>query len=317
MVEENKRMKTVVGACKLNAIDPGTQCSIPVLAMYPTQSVAKPTQFGPFSIDLAMDAPVGADNIPLVVISHGTGSSHLVFRTLAHFLAKNNTIVALLEHPGDNLFDNSLQYTYENVENRPRHLSTIIDAIYAHERFRSHAQQNKVAVIGHSVGGYTALAAAGGKPHTGFLVEFCQNSREQKIAPWITLIRNNQWPSCAANVTTDHRINAIVLLAPDVSLFMQPDALNDIKIPTLLMVAEHDLWPEKIIDILSKRLKSECRLETRLIENAGHYSFISPFPEAMQAKVGEAAIDPPGFNRLEFQQQLEIDILNFLRNVNK
>lgn len=57
-----------------------------------------------------------------MVISHGTGGSHLAYRTIAAHLAKSGYVVALLEHPGNNHDNNELSGTVENLTNRPRHV---------------------------------------------------------------------------------------------------------------------------------------------------------------------------------------------------
>ena len=44
----------------------------------------------------------------------------------------------------------------------------------------------------------------------------------------------------------------------------------------------------------------------------GHYSFVEPFPDSVKQQVGEAATDPPGFDRAVLQEQLRREILEFL-----
>ena len=55
----------------------GQPCAVP----------GKDTAFGPFPVHVAMEAPVACGRFPLAVISHGSGSSAMVFRTLALALA--------------------------------------------------------------------------------------------------------------------------------------------------------------------------------------------------------------------------------------
>jgi hypothetical protein len=59
---------------------------------------------------------------------------------------------------------NELEGTHQNLVNRPRHVGFTIDAVFSDVQFRACVQPNNVAVIGHSIGGYTALALAGGTP---------------------------------------------------------------------------------------------------------------------------------------------------------
>jgi hypothetical protein len=52
-----------------------------------------------------------------------------------------------------------------------------------------------------------------------------------------------------------------------------------------------------------------------VVEGAGHFAFISPFPPALIGTVGPPAQDPPGFDREEFQARLEAEVCQFLARV--
>jgi predicted dienelactone hydrolase len=305
-------MNTFVGFRKIDVTDSRKDVTFPMLVMYPTVVPSRDNVFGPFTLDVAPGAPVKEGHFPLVVISHGTCSSNMVFRTLARYLALHGFIVCLPEHPADNLFDNSLQYTYENMVNRPRHISLSIDTITSHPDFKTAVQADKVTVAGHSVGGYTALAVGGGHPDTSFLVDFCNRPENHEQPYWTRIIRETRLPAGPVEVVADERVKALVILAPDVSLFMHDNALENVKVPVLLMVAEKDLWPQEVIDAVRKNIGNASALELKIIKNAGHYSFISGFPETIKDKVGEAAMDPAGFDRQAFQNELQSDILNFI-----
>ena len=71
----------------------------------------------------------------MILISHGSGGSHLVYRTLAHHLARNGFIVGMPEHPFNNRNNNTLEGTVENLINRPRHIRTAIDWFFDSWKF--------------------------------------------------------------------------------------------------------------------------------------------------------------------------------------
>ena len=110
---------------------------------------------------MALDAPACDGEFPLVVISHGTGGSHLLYRTLSLHLARSGFVVVLPEHPGNNRNDNALAGTHTVLADRPRQIRLAIDWAYDAERLAGRLAANCVAVVGHSLGGYTALAIAG------------------------------------------------------------------------------------------------------------------------------------------------------------
>lgn len=261
-----------------------------------------------------MEAPVAEGRFPLVMISHGSGGSNLTHRTLGMYLAKNGFVVGMPEHPFNNRHNNELQYTVQNMIYRPRHLRLAIDEVFSHEKFKNHLDIARVAVIGHSVGGYTALALTGGIPHTQALVEFCQKPASADEPYWFSLMRKNGINSQPIETTADSRIKAVVLLAPDVSLFMSAGALRHVHVPVLLLLAAKDYMPLETIEVLSNGLPTRSQLTHRIVPHAGHYSFLSPFPESIKTRVGDAARDPAGFDREQFHQELNLEVLHFLQS---
>lgn len=129
----------------------------------------------------------------MVLISHGTGGSPLVYRTIARHLARNGFVVEMLEHPFNNRNDNTVEGTVDNLTIRPKHISMAIDWFFNSEDFTKVLKPDSVSVIGHSMGGYTALAASG-----GISTSFPYESFDEK--------------SHLINVTPDYRIKSLVLL---------------------------------------------------------------------------------------------------------
>lgn len=292
------------GYCTTNLKEKETGQSFPMVTMYPTTEQEAPTRLGPYNISLAVEAAPLAGNFPLVLISHGSGGSHLVYRQLARTLAASGFIVGMPEHPGNNRNDNSRDGTVENLERRPGHLSTALDWFSEDERFSPLIQTDKIAVIGHSMGAYTALAAAGGVP-TAF-------SRNEPLERSRTL----------TSIESDPRIKALVLMAPALVWFRPQGSLNAVNCPILLMVGEKDeITPTAYhAKLVLEGVPDPSRVIFREIENAGHFSFLSPFPKIMQHSADGAlfkpAQDPPGFCRESFQPILASYILEFFSCLN-
>ncbi|GAA4403659.1 dienelactone hydrolase [Nibrella viscosa] len=240
-------------------------------------------------MDVSPEAAVSKGRFPLVIISHGNSGSHLLYRTISMHLARHGYIVAMLEHYGNNRNDNSLGDKVENLQYRPRHLSMTMDALLADETVGRQIDSDKIAVIGHSFGGYTALVVAGGQP----------------------------WTRAGEPVAVQHdfRVKALVLMAPSAGWFNAPNALARVTAPILLLQAEHDPYtPAWNADVIVNGVPDSSQVTVRVIENAGHFSFISPFPPAMQNPNFLPATDPPGFDREHFHTRLPEDILRFLND---
>lgn len=45
-------------------------------------------------------------------------------------------------------------------------------------------------------------------------------------------------------------------------------------------------------EIIARNIKTKERITYRTIANAGHYSFITPFPEGIRSELGVVAEDP-------------------------
>ncbi|MEO8657253.1 MAG: alpha/beta fold hydrolase [Bryobacteraceae bacterium] len=282
---------TSAGCRWVELFDEPTGMPFPMLLMYPSDTPERPEILGPYSASVALDAPFPRGRLPLVIVSHGTGGSHLTHRNLAAHLARHGYVVAVPEHPRNNRNNNELAGTAVNLANRPRHVRSAID--WAFSTFEPSA----VVIIGHSLGGYTALAVSGGNP-TAFPNE-----------------TPNQQPQ-AIDVDRDHRVNALVLLAPATVWFMAPGALDSVRLPILMLTGSKDTHtPAFHAEIVKQGVPDKSLVEHIAVENAGHFSFLSPFPAAMTSPTFLPSRDPDGFDRIQFHQEMYGIILEFLGRV--
>ena len=275
------------GSRQMQIRDEAKGISFPALVLYPTETPSAPTAFGPYTMDVSPDAPVAEGRFPVVVISHGNGGSHLVYRAISTHLAKNGYVVAMLEHAGNNRNNNELEGTHENLVNRPRHVRLTIDAVSSDPQLSACVQPDNVAIIGHSIGGYTALAVAGGTPWS---------ETRQRV-----------------DVVADPRVRALVLLAPATAWYLPEDSLSQVSVPILMLVAEHDPFtPRWHADLVLDRVPDRAQVTCRVIENAGHFSFLSPFPPQMRNASFLPSTDPEGFDREKFHERLPAELLDYL-----
>ena len=268
----------------------------PMTIMYPTTHPEYMEPLGPYTLELSKDAdPIEEIQFPLVILSHGNSGSPLVHRTLAQYLARHGFVVGMPEHPYNNRNHNQWEGTIQNLTHRPRHIELAIDWFVENMVFQKVVQADQVSLIGHSLGGYTALAVAGGLP-----TSFEHESPDQTEHP--------------IEVTSDQRVQSLVLLAPATVWFRVEGALKNVDMPILMLDAEQDQYtPYFHAQIVLQGVAHPQQVEYRTIENAGHFSFLSPFPEVMKNPTFLPSQDPAGFNRIAFHETLYVDIFNFLK----
>jgi predicted dienelactone hydrolase len=230
---------------------------------------------------------MGADHLmapaPLAVFSHGNSGSYQIYRALHQALVAAGWVVAAFDHPGNNRRDDRLKGTRQNLEDRPRHVSLLIDEVLA----QVPVDRRRVAAIGHSLGGYTALALAGG-------VGYMREHEPLTLQP-------------------DPRVQALVLLAPAAFWFMAPEALKGVDVPILVVEGEHDdLTPAWHGQLIAGGVADRAKVTLRLEPGAGHFSFISPFPKAMQKPDFAPANDPEGFDREAFHRRYPAEVVAWL-----
>lgn len=284
-----------MGCRTVDVTDAVQGAQVPLWLLYPARAPERVERFGAYPLSVALDAAVEGERLPLVVISHGTGGSPWVYRDLAAHLARSGFVVALLAHPGNTRNDDGLAGTPANLENRPRHVRLVIDAAFADAVLGGRLALDGVGVIGHSLGGYTALAVAGGRP----------------------VALPNQTPDGRAHPVTvvpDARVRALVLLAPATPWLMGPGALADVALPILMFTGDQDPHaPPGYADIVVRGVPDPARIEHHIIANAGHFSFLSPFPPPMTRPDFPPSQDPPGFDRAAFLPVLCGEVRTFLR----
>lgn len=217
---------------------------------------------------------------PLVVFSHGSGSSPLLSLFLNEHLASHGFVVIATEHPANTMVDRlrpAAQYDAGVIDNyayRPQDIGRVID--YALDTLNpvdgaldGMIDSERIAVAGHSFGGYTAFAAVGAPLNFDALQSWCDSEGEQALADMRSeagLTANNrdvllgdgvcyllddaeqialaagydsvpagQWDSLG-----DERIGAVVAMAPWNAPIFGEDSLAQIDMPTLILVGGND-----------------------------------------------------------------------------
>ena len=310
---------------RIDVQDVATGALFPVALWYPTRAASAPLfltgslsacrlpamlcRWIAFEMQAASDAPPADGRFGLIVISHGAGGNSLNHRDLAMALASHSYVVAAPTHPRGTGNDISGIGVWVG---RPKQVSRVIDAVLEDTELGPHIQRGRIGVVGHSNGGYTALAVVGAKPNPQATIAHCRQHPDDA--------RFCSYGGAATREATrkigeipdvrDPRVRAIVLMAPNASPFTD-DALARVAVPVRVYGAERD--DLTVVRYHAERLAKALPPETEyiLIKRAGHFSFVASFPWALRVVVGEAARDPEGFDRDAMHEVMNPEIVDF------
>ncbi|BAY96992.1 hypothetical protein NIES37_09290 [Tolypothrix tenuis PCC 7101] len=196
----------------------------------------------------------GHTQAPLVVISPGLGANRKFLSYLAGHLASYGFTVAAMEHPDSNINGSIYQAsTPTNLAqilaptefiDRPKDISFLLDELAKLNNQSGTLQgkfnTDKVTVIGHSLGGYTALALLGPEVDLEAVRQFCQNSLSINESP-------GDWLQCAAAPLKekklqlkDPRVTSAIAFNPVVGNLFGKTGLNKINNPVLILTSTED-----------------------------------------------------------------------------
>ena len=297
-----------------------------VALFYPTAAADRTVPMGPWLPVVApgaaaSDAPIKG----LILISHGTGGTELNHHDLAARLAREGYLVAAVRHAGDNWQDRSLISSGRYFSERPRQLSRVLDALLASPEWGPRIPAERVGAIGHSAGGYSVLALAGAQADPQRSVQHCRTVQDDpgfcSLAAGSTDASAMPSPSAssvaapgAGTVSVpDGRIRAVVALAPMAVVFT-PQSLAALTVPVLVIVAEHDV-------VLNGKyhgghvVASLPTAQATTVAGAGHFAFMAQPAFPLPSAAGDAAANPPGFDRVAFLPQLESRIVEFFDRI--
>ncbi|MUH01392.1 alpha/beta hydrolase [Scytonema sp. UIC 10036] len=195
----------------------------------------------------------GNSENPLVVLSHGFGSNRRALRYLANHLASHGITVVAIEHPGSNAMSVNKANDAANLGkllpptefiDRPLDVSFVLDELAKLNTQSGELQgkfnTEKVSVIGHSLGGYTALALVVPEVNLEELRKFCKDSLNLDKSP-------GDWLQCSAASLRDKklrlqdkRVSQAIALNPVIGEIFGKKGLTQITQPVLILSGTED-----------------------------------------------------------------------------
>ncbi len=220
----------------------------------------------------------GKGSHPVVVISHGLGSDRRTYAYLGQHLASYGFVTILLEHPGSNS-----RYIQDLVEGRasefadpaeflarPADVSDSLDAIgidpQPPSNFQGSLALDRVAVVGQSFGGYTALVTAGATLNFKQLQADCDSDDlfwNTSLLLQCRALVMRPAPDVDQLSLRDPRVQAVVAINPIISSLFGQSGIATLQVPTAIVTGTDDpialplpeqLRPFAQLPIVDKRL---------------------------------------------------------------
>ncbi|MEL6353746.1 MAG: dienelactone hydrolase, partial [Cyanobacteria bacterium J06627_28] len=252
----------------------------------------------PVDIYLPDNLNTGSGPIPVMVFSHGYGDTRTKpeFVAAARRLAENGFFVALPEHVGSNKdYQNDFvrglhgeSFDVMEFVNRPLDIHFLLDALEAlnSTEFQGRLQMDRVGLLGHSFGGYTALAVSGATVNIERLQRQC--NFETDIAPeknniglalQCRLLELRESPDLIQQLTdgslADERVGLVVTLAPVSNLFGE-GGMAQIQHPVVIIGGAADMAaPVALEQLVAFRDLTTPQKYLYLGENASHSSALT------------------------------------------
>ena len=291
------------------AADPGG-APLEIGIWYPSQAALQPLAMGPTTMKVAYNGAVQGKALPLVVISHGTGSSFLGHYDTAIALADAGYVVAAVTHAGDNYRDQSRS---ADIMDRPRQVSRVIDHMLSSWQDHASIDPARIGMFGFSAGGFTTLVSIGGVPDFSTVGPMCRQYPADFACQLLAKTSSNPaMPVTPAKPAADPRIKAAVVAAPALGFTFAPDGLSNVKVPVQLWRAEHDVLVPHPRYAEAVRLALPVAPEYQVVLGAGHYDFLAPCSAALASLAPAICASADGFDRAAFHASFNAAVVRFL-----
>lgn len=223
--------------------------------------------------------PILGETYPLVAFSHGNGAMRFQSIFYCEHLASHGYIVAAPDHQGNTFYDWDDQLTSQAPIDRPLDISFLLDQLLrlsraGQEPVPGTIDADRIAITGHSFGGYTSLVVSGALLDMQAAKAGCaagDNTACGAVAYAEELYGTDQrWVD-----VSDPRVSVSIPQAPGVYSYFGDEGLANVFTPTCQMASLEDgilPWEEEALPI-HEALDEDKILMT--LTHRGHYAFSS------------------------------------------
>ncbi len=270
---------TPVGVTTHIADDEGRDRHIRYELFYPAAAGARTddeTHTWVFTRTVARDADLeaGPPRRPLVLLSHGHGGTRFDLAWLAETLVDQGYLVASVEHPKMNYYESPTIEALQ-VWNRPQDLTAVLDHLADDAAWSSRIDWARIGAAGHSVGGYTVLAAAGARYNFHNARRGCARHVDDPTCQAVKGFDFSQIDyTHSRDDYSDPRIRAVIAFAPAVGEAADPPSARSVAIPVMVVGSVRDKLA--LYETHAQRWASLIGAELVRLDEGNHYTYVTP-----------------------------------------
>lgn len=298
-----RHLTAMVGSAPLR--DSVHSAGVRVTVWYPAAAGAKETRIDlgppgkPFFVEgaSAADAAFADKKLrPTILLSHGFGGTARMMAWFGLSLARAGYVVIAVDHPGNNGQDKMTVPGSILFWERAGDLAAALKVAKADPVIGPHIDNTNVGLAGFSLGGFTALTAAGTRVDMSRLFDFCAaNPKDGVCMPQkefaITMadakaaLASPELSSAAAQAGEDHHIpaiRAVFVMGPAAIQALRPESLARLTMPVAILLGDADpVAPPATNGLVAA--KAIPGAELKVLPGVGHYDFLGTCTEAGRA----------------------------------
>ncbi len=268
------------------------------------------------------NAPHAPGRHPMIVMSHGAGGNAGQFGWIAAALAEKGFVVVLPNHPGTTT-GNASAAAAVRVWERPKDVSAVLDKITANPETYPYIDTDRIATLGFSAGGYTAMALSGARVNPDLLQSFCDEGdhgmSDCAFLAHFGVDLHEFDLSPAAQDLTDPRIKTAVIVDPGIVETLTPESLASIGIPMFMInLGEEETVPAGVYAKDAAAQIPQSRYVA--VPDAIHFSFLAQCkPKGAAILKNEGELDPlcddaGGRSRADIHAELTQMIVDYFQS---
>jgi predicted dienelactone hydrolase len=265
------------------------------------------------------DADIASGKFPLIMLSHGTGGNRISQMWLACELTGNGYIVASVDHFGNTL-DNKIPENFIKVWDRPLDISFVVSNLLTNTYWKSAIDSSQIGMVGFSLGGYTAIALAGGIIDYKQLNEFSKTKegKNEFNLPELGDVSKYITPEIIESGNKEHknlkdsRISAFIAMAPALGQgFRDKNQFENVDKPILIIGAQNDERAP---------VNTNAKYYNNLIENSrylelkgqvGHYIFMNVAKNGLKRNAPMIFEDDKSIDRNDIHIEVSRTVIEF------